>query len=207
MDMEKEEEEEVYHLRMNSKYEKELIHRAIQEFIEEKRAQRNKASGDCFVGNDEQALLSRLISQLEALKEDATIESPKPASEMDVLSAASEEEAKDENVGRLKVGSTEMGQEAILKELQNVKRQNSITHWLLSTLIFVTVAWQLSEVKLIINVKNKVSHPFRSVGSVIKGMLGEGKDENDESTNLDQAQSSSLGGLKMPKLDIESDIE
>ncbi|XP_043724988.1 uncharacterized protein LOC122671684 [Telopea speciosissima] len=187
MDMEKEEETEDVQLRVNAKYDAELLHGAIQDLIEEKRAGRNNASDDCFVDDDEQVLLSRLISQLETLKGDVTIESSKPASEMDVLSAVSEEDSKDENVGGPKDGSTEMVQEAILKELRKVKRQNSITHWLLSIMIFVTVAWQLSEVSLIMNVKNKMRHPFGTVGNAIKGMLGgRGKDENDEPTNKDQ---------------------
>ncbi|XP_043703834.1 uncharacterized protein LOC122653933 [Telopea speciosissima] len=182
----------------NAKYDVGHIHRAIKLVIEEKRTQRNKASGDCFVDDDDRVLLSRFLSQLESLKEDTAIEPQKPASEINVLP---KEEAKDENLGGSECGSRETGEEEILRELQKVKRQNSITHWLLSIMIFLTAAWQLSEVSLIMIVKKKLSYPFSTVGSAVKGMLtGGGKDETNGSTNLIQIEAPSLHGLKMPEL-------
>ncbi|KAJ4972443.1 hypothetical protein NE237_005617 [Protea cynaroides] len=158
-------------LPMNAKYELELIHRAIQQLIEEKRAHRSNASVDCFLEDDDQLLLSRLLSQLDLSMENTAIGPPKPASEMDVLSAVTEEEVKDKNVSGSECENREMGPEAILRELRKVKRQNSITHWLLSIMIFLTATWHLSEVSFIMIVKNKLSNPFRIVGSAVKGML------------------------------------
>ncbi|KAJ4961851.1 hypothetical protein NE237_021761 [Protea cynaroides] len=180
--MDIEEEEEVQQ-QMNAKFDAELIHRAIQQLNEDKREQITKVSKDSLVEDDERVLFSRLLTQLEMLNEAVTIEAPKLASEKDVLSPVSKAEGKDENVGGPKDGSTEMGQEEILRELRKVKRQNRITHWLLSTMIFLTVAWQLSEVSLIITMKNKFSHPFKTVGNAVKGMLrAQRKDETDDST-------------------------
>ncbi|XP_042497207.1 uncharacterized protein LOC122076016 [Macadamia integrifolia] len=200
MDSEVEEAKKV-ELQLNAKYDVGLIHQAINQLIEEKRAQRSKASGDCFVDDDDGVLLSRLLSQLESLKEDTSIEPLKPASEMDVRSTVNKEESKDENVGGSESGSREIGEAAILRELRKLKRQNSITHWLLSIMIFLTVAWQLSEVSLLMIVKNKLSNPFRTVGTAVKGMLpGRGKDDTNGSTNLLQIETPSLHGLKMPEL-------
>ena len=46
-----------------------------------------------------------------------------------------------------------------------------MTHCLLSVMIVLTVAWQLSEVSLILKVKDGISHPFRSFGNMLKGMV------------------------------------
>ncbi|KAI3983486.1 hypothetical protein MKX01_038906 [Papaver californicum] len=68
----------------------------------------------------------------------------------------------------------EKGIEEIVKELKKVQKQNSITHCLLSVMILLTLAWQVSEVSLILTVKNKFTNPFKSVGNLIKGAIAGG---------------------------------
>ena len=61
--------------------------------------------------------------------------------------------------------------EDLIKELKKLGRQNRITHWLLSALMILTVAWQLSEVSILLKMKDGVSHPFRSLGSMVARVL------------------------------------
>lgn len=62
-------------------------------------------------------------------------------------------------------------EEEILKELKKVRRQNSITHYLLTAMIVITLGWQLSEVSLILNIKHRVTNPFKSATEMLKGFL------------------------------------
>lgn len=59
--------------------------------------------------------------------------------------------------------------EEIIKELKNVKRQNTITHCLLTAMIVLTLTWQLSEVSLILKMKHGLSNPFKFIGGLITG--------------------------------------
>jgi hypothetical protein len=56
----------------------------------------------------------------------------------------------------------------ITKDIKIIKRQNRITHNLLSALIVITMIWQFGEVSLILAVKKKFVHPVRSIGDMIK---------------------------------------
>ncbi|XP_075504022.1 uncharacterized protein LOC142541368 [Primulina tabacum] len=56
----------------------------------------------------------------------------------------------------------------IVEELNKVKRQNLITHGLLSAMILVTLTWQLSEVSLILKIKHVLSSPLESLGGIAK---------------------------------------
>lgn len=96
----------------------------------------------------------------------------------------------------------------IKKELKKVKRQNFVTHCLLSVAIVLTVAWQLSEVSLILKVKEGINHPFRSFGNMLKDMVkdkvpdinghvADKNKENNESTSL-----TSLNIPEMPRIDV-----
>lgn len=62
----------------------------------------------------------------------------------------------------------------IIKEVRNVKRQNLITHCLVSTMILLTAAWQISEVSLLLKVKNGLRNPFDFFGGIIKGLILKG---------------------------------
>lgn len=104
-------------------------------------------------------------------------------------------------------GGRNNGAEAdeIAKEIKKVKRQNFITHCLLTAMIILTVTWQLSEVSLLLTLKDRVSHPFRSVGSAVAGMFkkptqnGE-ETEKESSSTPQQNETHSLPQLKMPGL-------
>ncbi|XVE92103.1 hypothetical protein REPUB_Repub01dG0068400 [Reevesia pubescens] len=153
---------------MESSEDFELINLAIQKLIEEKRIKDtsvNKLSED----DDDEQLLSRLLSQLESLKGDT------PLKQSEVEEATSlrvdKAEAKSENGSQVGSGCREIGVEEIVKELKAVKKQNTITHCLVSVMIVITVIWQLSEVSLFLKVKNGFNHPFRSFGSMLVGML------------------------------------
>lgn len=61
--------------------------------------------------------------------------------------------------------------EEVLRELKNVKRQNRTTHRLLSAILVMTAFWQLSELSLLSIIKQKLSHPFRLLGSLLIGPL------------------------------------
>ncbi|XP_010250679.1 PREDICTED: uncharacterized protein LOC104592862 [Nelumbo nucifera] len=185
-----------------------LIHQAIQQLLKKNRVDRQKSTGNSLVAaddsddDDDQMLLSRLLSQLESLKEDNALKpSESPTETKDLPSSAVVKVGvKDEYVNIPSNGSRGMDSEEILEEIKKVRRQNSITHWLLSIMIFLTAAWQLSEVSLILMVKDKLSHPFRSVGNVVTGMImGRGKNERDAEQNT-QTEAPSLPSLKMPEL-------
>ncbi|KAK9104128.1 hypothetical protein Scep_020972 [Stephania cephalantha] len=167
---------------------------AVQKLLEEKRIQ---ASDDGLVADDDvedHQLLSKSISQ-----EDGTLNLPELPMETTDPSSSSVAETNGETEV---IQSKEIGSEAeIVKELRKLKRQNTITHCLLSVMIFVTVAWQLSEVSLILNVKHKLSHPFKSVGSMIAGALKGGRD-NDRKGLLDNGDKKKTEPLSLPPLKI-----
>ncbi|KAK8516739.1 hypothetical protein V6N13_080840 [Hibiscus sabdariffa] len=145
----------------------EMIRQAIHKLIEENRIE-DTSSSDVKLSEDDEQLLSRLLSQLESLKESkrsnppneetsTTVDKPEP-----ITRSGSEEES----------GETEnIVDEDIVKELEAVRRQNTITHCLVSALIVVTLIWQLFEVSLVHELQNGLTHPFRSFGSLLTGML------------------------------------
>ncbi|XWS63885.1 hypothetical protein CRYUN_Cryun06bG0139600 [Craigia yunnanensis] len=149
---------------MESSQDIELINLAIQKLIEEKRIK--DTSEDKLSEDDDEQLLSRLLSQLESLKgaEGSTL--------LEVTSRRVDKaEAKSENGSQEGSGCEELGVEEMVKELKAVKKQNTITHCRLSVMIVVTVIWQLSKVSLFLKVKNGLSPPFKSFGSMVVGML------------------------------------
>ncbi|XWS22783.1 hypothetical protein CRYUN_Cryun29cG0065900 [Craigia yunnanensis] len=156
---------------MESSEDIKLINLAIQKLIEEKRIK--DTSGDKLSEDDDEQLLSRLLSQLESLKGDSTLKQSEGSTLLEEVTSPRVDiaEAKSENSSQVENGCGEIGVEEIVKELKTVKRQNTITHCLLSVMIVVTVIWQLSEVSLFLKVKKGLSHPFRSFGSMLVGLL------------------------------------
>ncbi|OVA17480.1 hypothetical protein BVC80_1837g303 [Macleaya cordata] len=154
----------------------ELIHLAIQQLIEEKKNSDKKTTTKTVLSADDHdhdddededhLLLSRLLSQVELLKEDNNSKLPN-----ELLAETKEPPSSGDDVKVEKKDEKEMGTEEIVKELRKLKRQNTVTHWLLSVMIFLTVAWQLSEVSLILTVKDTLRNPFKSVGDLIKGAI------------------------------------
>ncbi|KAL5552630.1 hypothetical protein UlMin_040031 [Ulmus minor] len=147
----------------------ELVNVAIQKIIEERK--NNKTSDE-----DEKLLLSRLLSQLESLKEESKNEQPEASNKQD------------------QDGDIEIDKEEIVKELKKVKKQNSITHWLLSIMIVLTVTWQISEVSMFLKLKDGFSHPFKHLGGMFGGMF-KGRITNGQNHNNGEAPS-----LTMPEL-------
>ncbi|XVF02781.1 hypothetical protein REPUB_Repub04eG0203700 [Reevesia pubescens] len=157
-------------IKMESSEDYKLINLAIQKLIEEKRIK--DASGDKLSEDDDyEQLLSRLLSQLESLKGDSTLKQSELGLEEVTSQKVDKAEAKSENGSQIGSGCGEIGVEEIMKELKLVKRQNTITHCLLSVMIVVTLIWQLSEVSFFLKVKTGLTHPFRAFGSMVVGML------------------------------------
>ncbi|KAL0408476.1 UNVERIFIED_CONTAM: hypothetical protein Sradi_1782000 [Sesamum radiatum] len=152
-------------------------------------------------------LLSKLLSEvayhsysesrLESLEEEKNVteESKPEANVEDKLCWAIDE-------------SNGVGKEEIMKELKEVKKQNLITHCLLTVMIVLTIAWQLSEVSLILKIKDGLSNPLRSVGGIIGGFFKGGRSVNVVQDVIKQAsemqkqvtEPTYLPGLKIPDL-------
>ncbi|KAF9607513.1 hypothetical protein IFM89_036875 [Coptis chinensis] len=178
---------------------------AIQQVIAKKKSdKRNKPDDDDDDDDDDdELLLSKLLSQLESLKEDDTNILRVPPAEIKEPSSAAVRVANETSAGS-SGESKEIQTENILSELRKVKRQNSITHWLLSVLIILTAACQYSEVSLIMKVKNNLTHPFRSVGNMITNAQDalkhfDGHEPFDASKQA-QIASPSVPALKIPDL-------
>lgn len=133
------------------------------------------------------------------LKRDETLEQSEEASSPSEVVGASVTDLKTESEN-----ADNDEKDEIMRELKKVKRQNFVTHCLLSVMIVLTVAWQLSEVSLILKVKDGISNPFRSFGNILKGMVkekvadinGHEADNNKEHNE----SSSSLPSLKIPEM-------
>ncbi|PON50694.1 Transmembrane protein [Parasponia andersonii] len=183
----------------------ELVNVAIQKLMEERKIR--ETSGESFIGDndDDQLLLSRLLSQLESLKGESGLDQPKASNEFGVSHRADRDEDKKkcETTDQQDNDSgSDIDKEEIVKELKKVKKQNSVTHWLLSVLIVLTVAWQVSEVSLLLKVTHKVkdgiNHPFKYLGGMFTGIFkGPGSDDEE---NQSQAEAPSLPSLKIPEL-------
>jgi hypothetical protein len=59
----------------------------------------------------------------------------------------------------------------IARDLNKIKRQNTVTHLLLGAVIVLTAVWQVNEVSFLLWVQRKLSNPFKSLGDMIKGSL------------------------------------
>lgn len=171
-----------------------LIDLAIQKHIHDKIDNNNNNNHHNLKDyeTEYQLVLSQLLSvseQLELSKRDETINQNKESNDKE-----KENEAVDDGGGK----GSENNDEEIIKEVKKVKKQNFVTHCLLSAMIVLTVAWQLSEVSLVWKVKEGINHPFRSFGNMVKDTMKDvkekvsdfkGKDdaddkENNESTSL-----------------------
>lgn len=116
------------------------------------------------------------------------------------------EKAKSDAVNEVEsVGGDDSGREEIIRELKKVQKQNFITHCLLSVMITLTVAWQLSEFALVFKVKNGLlSNPFRSIGSMLTSMIKGPIEnaqivENKSGTKQLQIEYPSIPPLKIPE--------
>ncbi|KAL7110056.1 hypothetical protein ACP275_05G001200 [Erythranthe tilingii] len=151
-------------------------------------------------GSRQRQLLSKLVSELESMEEDKNVseESKEETSVEDRVCSEIDEKRKEEVDSS---SSSSSDDEEIMKELKNIKRQNSITHCLLTTLIVVTLAWQFSEVSLILKIKNGLSNPFKSVGGIIKGLWQTRSGMMKRASHL-QKQVTEPASLKIPHLEL-----
>lgn len=145
---------------------------------------------------------------MESLEEDGML--PKQSDNETVPSPELDDDDKQE--GRTEACShcSEAGKEEIVKELRKVRKQNLVTHCLLSVMIVLTVAWQLSEVSLLLKLKDGFSNPLKSLGGVVKGMLKRPDNGNGGMEKLENlvtpskknpiVQAATLPGLKIPDL-------
>ncbi|CAN1152566.1 hypothetical protein LINPERPRIM_LOCUS28994 [Linum perenne] len=157
---------------MESTQKLQFLTEEIQRLIEEKKNQEEEAFGVDSIPLDhtDRPILSRLLSELESLKGDGTLKQSGSSSD-------GESKLKSTRKAGLGQKATSKGSrnkdvidvEEIGKEIKKVKRQNFITHCLLSALIVVTVAWQVSEVSLALSIKDKLSHPVKSLASALFG--------------------------------------
>lgn len=85
-------------------------------------------------------------------------------------------------------GAADIGMEEIVKELRVIRKQNTVTHWLLSVLIVTTAVWQMSEVSLLLYLKDRVKHPFKAIGGLITGSLGRSNESDAAKSNLSSKQ-------------------
>ncbi|KAG2241454.1 hypothetical protein Bca4012_056183 [Brassica carinata] len=151
---------------MESSEDVEVLSRAIEKLLDDKR--NREAAGESFIeDDDDQLLLSRIISQLESPNPfQKTVEATKEEEEESSLDSLPSSKGKDEGKRQL-----EESIEEIAKDIKEVKRQNKVTHILLSALILLTLTWQLSEYSMIYMMKERLSHPIRSIGGMFSGMF------------------------------------
>ncbi|CAF1973143.1 hypothetical protein HID58_075380 [Brassica napus] len=146
---------------MESSEDVEVLSRAIEKLLDEKK--NREIAGESFIeDDDDQLLLSRIISQLE---------SPNPFPKA-VETTREEAESSLTSKGRAE-GERQLEEsiEEIAKDIKEVKRQNKVTHILLSALIILTLTWQLSEYSMIYMMKERLTHPIRSIGGMFSGMF------------------------------------
>ncbi|OIT30111.1 PREDICTED: uncharacterized protein LOC109210438 [Nicotiana attenuata] len=190
----------------------ELIQRAIEQLIEQEeqvQSKRRQLLEESFVAVDNtinrddegekeaehrHQLLSQLLTQLESLKEDTPLDQMSQSTNIEEIPSDDEDREKEKNV---------------VKELRKIQKQNFVTHCLLSAMIVLTITWQLSEVSLILKMKDGLNNPLRSIGSMITSWIKrpppslnvQQGDLNDSAKQLKhKVEAMSLPKLKVPEL-------
>ncbi|CAI0561018.1 unnamed protein product [Linum tenue] len=166
----------------------------IQKLAQEKKKKKKKKNqeeeevyGDSIPLDDkDRPILSRLLSELESLKGEGTLKQP-----------GSPRGGEGRSRNRRDSKKTDADEE-LVKEIRKVKRQNFITHCLLSALIVVTVGWQVSEVSIALAVKDKLSHPVRSLLSSF--FPGRVRNEQDGERKQSAEETDSGSTINMPEL-------
>lgn len=110
--------------------------------------------------------------------------------------ATDDDEAGEAKEGE-KIERSRCSKKEIIKELKNIQRQNTITHYLLTVSILVTLAWQLSEFSLILRIRQGVNNPLKSIGGAIKGLFTSSIQNNDQK-QVQVIPPTYLPGLKIP---------
>ncbi|KAH7683207.1 hypothetical protein IHE45_05G168100 [Dioscorea alata] len=163
----------------NNKVELELVHIAIQQLLDERK--KNKKGLVADEDEDESKLLCKLLTQLELL-------------EKDHKNGNKEETSRNS-------GENDVRIDEVVKEIKGVKRQNKITHCLLSVLIIATAFWQLSEVSILLAVKEKLSNPVKAIGDLFKGVL---KGQNNKPLTEPPPMHPQLPHVNIPALSLNN---
>ncbi|KAL9386637.1 hypothetical protein Peur_019761 [Populus x canadensis] len=191
----------------------ELIDQAIKKLLAEKRNKESSGDDGFLQDDNDQLLLSKLLSELESLKgNDVKLE------QSDISPGAAEEEEEEVNspaIGEVlsrhenSIENTTAGE--IVKELRKLRRQNFVTQCLLSAMIVLTVAWQVSQVSIILQVKDGLTHPFKSFGSMLNGMLKrsgtKGQDSENQQSEVVPVKVPPFKIPELPHIDLGSNIE
>ncbi|XP_010478054.1 PREDICTED: uncharacterized protein LOC104757052 [Camelina sativa] len=152
---------------MESSDDVENLSKAIEKLLDEKR--KREASGDSFIeDDDDQLLLSRLISQLESPRMKGKTHKTAKEEEEEKERSSDSSPSKGKHEGKKHL---EESIEELAKDIKKVQRQNKITHILISAMIVLTLTWQLSEYSMIFMLKDRISHPVRSIGGMLNGMF------------------------------------
>uniref|UniRef100_A0ACD5Y4G0 Uncharacterized protein n=1 Tax=Avena sativa TaxID=4498 RepID=A0ACD5Y4G0_AVESA len=168
----------------------ELLQEAIHGLLEENRVkqQPDREGNGSMVPRDqeEDRLLSSLLSKLNALEKDVDLDS---AGELN--SSHQDLESREE-----------VGLGDIAKDLNKIKRQNMITHILLGTVIVMTAVWQFNEVSFLLAVQKKLSNPFKYLGDIIKGSLKRERKQMIEASPLPPVGVPDVNRTDLPMLAI-----
>ncbi|KAL2484456.1 hypothetical protein Adt_29212 [Abeliophyllum distichum] len=154
-------------------------------------------------------LLTKLLSQLESLEGESIPQQSRDSADVE-LAHCSKIGEKSETPNALESCSSDITNEEIIKELKEVKKQNFVTQCLLSALIVLTVVWQLSEVSLILKIKDGFTNPLKSVSGIITGMFNGRPNANVQEVTKHVStkqreilEPTSLPNLKIPGFPIE----
>uniref|UniRef100_A0A7N0UX65 Uncharacterized protein n=1 Tax=Kalanchoe fedtschenkoi TaxID=63787 RepID=A0A7N0UX65_KALFE len=160
----------------------EWIQQAVYRLTEENNMEGLSVDQILTAGEDDgQIILSKLLLQLETLQANNTSEdilgvvlletqgSPAPDGPDKVDSRS---EVNDESTS-ISTGTelTNKVADEIIKELEKLRKQNVMTYCLLSAMMVLTLVWQLSEMSLVLKVKNGLSNPFKVLGGVLFRMI------------------------------------
>lgn len=139
--------------------------------------------------SQEEEYAERLSSEVDKTKEEEN-----PKEHLDSLQEEGVEKSSRE------VDNTE----EIIKEVRNIKRQNLITQCLVSTMILLTVAWQISEVSLLLKVKSGLKNPFNFFGGILKGIILKGarSEGNGEQSSAKEKPDNNPPLIKLPDLHL-----
>nr|AFK36470.1 unknown [Lotus japonicus] len=180
-----------------------LIDLAIQKLINDNKLQHKDPDAEY------QLALSHLlsVSQLEMSKSDEMLKQSEASTLSEPEASVPERTvSKNKDAGEVEGRSRGSEIDEIVKELKKVKKQNFVTHCLLSVMIVLTAAWQLSQVSMMLKVRDGLNHPFRSFGSMIKRMVVpeiNGQEPDDKEHPAEQSPSS-INMPEMPSINVPS---
>ncbi|KAG9139590.1 hypothetical protein Leryth_016351 [Lithospermum erythrorhizon] len=175
--------------KMESEEQLELTQKALKHFVDEKKIRSSEEDSspdhESSVKVDDDLLLPNLLSQGDdSLKHNDMVEQlDEPANSGKLHPLKSSQQNKTANEVASSDDEIMIDNKEILKELREIKKQNKRTQWLLSTMIVLTLTWQLSEVSLLFKLREGITNPFKTIGNVFteiiskrrKALIGHGE--------------------------------